>query len=333
MVGTCTLGYDAPSLSTVQLNSRGVGRALKMTQGSDVVPQPPPKNIDCVHHMVINDRHFNVNQIYVTYAVGISWERVVTILHNKLSLSKVSAQWVPRLWTFDQKHTRLVMSQANLPLLKQIQPVVLNISSPKMSFGSTTSSQRSNNNPCSGNTSLLPLQRRPRWCHRQRRWWPPFSGMQRALCSLITFRKAKSSMGNTMPNYWGKLRKAIMSKRPGKLMKGFLFHQDNAPAHKSVVAMAAVHDCGFELVDHPPYSPDLVPSDYFLFPSTKKHFSGKQYRTDEEVICWGLFRRSGWELLYHRNPSAATLVEEVFGLQGDYIEKWTTFWSNLTIAS
>ena len=24
------------------------------------------------------------------------------------------------------------------------------------------------------------------------------------------------------------------------------------PAHKSVVAMAAVHDCGFELIDHPP---------------------------------------------------------------------------------
>ena len=35
-------------------------------------------------------------------------------------------------------------------------------------------------------------------------------------------------------------------------MKGVLFHHDNAPAHKSVVAMAAVHDCGFELVDHPP---------------------------------------------------------------------------------
>ena len=53
-------------------------------------------------------------------------------------------------------------------------------------------------------------------------------------------------------------------------MKGVLFHQDNAPAHKSVVAMAAVRDCGFELVDHPPYSPDLAPSDYFLFPNMKK---------------------------------------------------------------
>ena len=34
------------------------------------------------------------------------------------------------------------------------------------------------------------------------------------------------------------------SKRPKKLTKGDLFHQDNTPAYKSVVAMAAVRDCG-----------------------------------------------------------------------------------------
>ena len=71
-----------------------------------------------------------------------------------------------------------------------------------------------------------------------------------------------------------------------EMMKGVqLFHQDNAPAHKSVVAMADVRDCGYELVDHPPYSPDLVPSHCFLFPNMKKpHLAGKRYRTDDEVI-------------------------------------------------
>ena len=49
-------------------------------------------------------------------------------------------------------------------------------------------------------------------------------------------------------------------------MKGVLFHQDNTPAHKFVVAMAAMRNCGSELVDQPQYSPDLAPSDYFLFP-------------------------------------------------------------------
>ena len=41
-----------------------------------------------------------------------------------------------------------------------------------------------------------------------------------------------------------------------KTDEGVLFHQDNAPTHKSVVAVAAVHDCGFQLVDYPPHSAD-----------------------------------------------------------------------------
>ena len=40
-----------------------------------------------------------------------------------------------------------------------------------------------------------------------------------------------------------------------------LFHHYNAPAHESVVVMYAVRDCGFKLIDQPPYSPDLAPSD------------------------------------------------------------------------
>ena len=30
--------------------------------------------------------------------------------------------------------------------------------------------------------------------------------------------------------------------------KGVLFHQDIAPAHTTVIAMAAINDCGFELI-------------------------------------------------------------------------------------
>ena len=58
-------------------------------------------------------------------------------------------------------------------------------------------------------------------------------------------------------------------------MKGVLFHQDNAPAHKSVVVVAAVREGGFELVDHPLYYPNLAPSDNFLFPNMKKTLGRK----------------------------------------------------------
>ena len=40
----------------------------------------------------------------------------------------------------------------------------------------------------------------------------------------------------------------------------------------------------FELLPHPPYSPDLAPSDYYLFVDLKKMLQGKRFYSNEEVI-------------------------------------------------
>ena len=73
--------------------------------------------------------------------------------------------------------------------------------------------------------------------------------------------------------------------------------------------------------------PDLAPSDYFLFPNMKKNMA-VELLSDwwwGHICSWGLFWGSGWELLYHRNPSAATSMEEVCGPQGRRCKKKKTF--------
>ena len=62
----------------------------------------------------------------------------------------------------------------------------------------------------------------------------------------------------------------IREKRRGKLSKGILLQQDNARVHTCEIAMDAVERNGYELIPHPAYSPDLAPSDYFLFQNLKK---------------------------------------------------------------
>ena len=42
---------------------------------------------------------------------------------------------------------------------------------------------------------------------------------------------------------------------------------------------------GFQCLDHPPYSPDLSPSDYHLFPGLKKQLNGRHFSPDAEVIA------------------------------------------------
>jgi hypothetical protein len=39
----------------------------------------------------------------------------------------------------------------------------------------------------------------------------------------------------------------------------------------------------WEVLDHPPYSPDLAPSDFHLFGPMKKHLGGRRFATDGEV--------------------------------------------------
>jgi len=72
-----------------------------------------------------------------------------------------------------------------------------------------------------------------------------------------------------------KLHEALKSKRRGKLRRGVLLLHDNAPARTSAVATAA--ECGYELLPHPPYSPDLAPSDFCLFALLIKDFSGTHF--------------------------------------------------------
>ena len=69
----------------------------------------------------------------------------------------------------------------------------------------------------------------------------------------------------------------IREKCQGKLSKGILLQQDNA-------AMDAVERNRYELIPHPAYSPDLAPSDNFLFPNLKKDIRGRHFWSNEEVV-------------------------------------------------
>jgi len=42
---------------------------------------------------------------------------------------------------------------------------------------------------------------------------------------------------------------------------------------------------GFQCLEHPPYSPDLAPSDYLLLPGLKKQLKVHHFSSDAEVIA------------------------------------------------
>ena len=102
---------------------------------------------------------------------------------------------------------------------------------------------------------------------------------------MLDFLPKRSTItGVYYANLLDQLRTAIREKRRGKLSKGVLLQQDNARIHTCKVAMDAVERNGYELIPHPATSPDLAPSDFFLFPNLKKDIRGLHFRSDEEVV-------------------------------------------------
>ena len=53
--------------------------------------------------------------------------------------------------------------------------------------------------------------------------------------------------------------------------------QDNAPAHNALSIGQFLAERNVTVLDHPPYSPDLVPCDFFLFPKLKEVIKGVRF--------------------------------------------------------
>ena len=58
------------------------------------------------------------------------------------------------------------------------------------------------------------------------------------------------------------------------------FHQDNAPVHNCILVTDYLSKMGIKTVAHPPYSPDLAPCDFWLFPKLR---GCRRYETIEEM--------------------------------------------------
>ncbi len=75
-----------------------------------------------------------------------------------------------------------------------------------------------------------------------------------------------------------KFRKRFRRKRPALFKSGhWHFQQDNAPVHNSILVTDYLTKMGIKTVPQPPYSRDLAPCDFWLFPK----LSGCRYETIE----------------------------------------------------
>ena len=60
---------------------------------------------------------------------------------------------------------------------------------------------------------------------------------------------------------------------------------DIAPGHRALATQKKLAYLGFQCLHYPPYSPDLAPSVYHLFPGLKKQLKVRHFSSDAELIA------------------------------------------------
>ena len=80
------------------------------------------------------------------------------------------------------------------------------------------------------------------------------------------------------------LRESVRRKRPDMWKNAsWILHQDNAPAHNALSAKRYLAKNNISVMEHPPYSPDLAPCDFFLFPKIKSALKGTWFESVDAV--------------------------------------------------
>ena len=68
-------------------------------------------------------------------------------------------------------------------------------------------------------------------------------------------------------------------RRPRTGVRSIKLLHDNAPAHKSTTVQEYLKESGLDVLDHPPYSPDLSPCDFWLFPKLQEMLAGHRFES------------------------------------------------------
>ena len=236
-------------------------------------------NIEKVWQLVRSDRRLTIRVI--ANELEMDKETVRTILVATLGMRKVCSKMVPRLFTEEQKAQRL---NACRDILQQME-----------------ADEKLLENVITGDESWV-FQYDPETKRQSRQWKsvssPKKSRMQRSQVKvmLITFFDHQGMVhhefvpqGQTVNQHFYKevltrlVNKICQKRRASGAGKTWILHHDNAPAHTALSVKQFLVSKEITTLHHPPYSPDLAPCDFFLFPKLKGILKGTRFQEVEDI--------------------------------------------------
>ncbi len=203
-------------------------------------------------------------------------------MKKDLELKKKVPKFVPRLLMQEQKQWRVTHCRSNLKDTQDPLFLWSIITGDESWFSVLEPEQKQASCQWMGPNELRP-KKALRSCQAQKTMMEVFFDDQ----GIVHLEFLPPKMTVTVKVYIGilsRLREAIRRKRPALWQNnGYRILHDNAPAHTVTPTFAAMIETSMQVVPHPPYSPDLAPADFWLFPYLKSQIRGRIFRTVPEL--------------------------------------------------
>lgn len=119
-----------------------------------------------------------------------------------------------------------------------------------------------------------------------------------------------------------RLRDALIVKRPALINRNkIIFHHDGARPHTAKVTQQKLKDFQWEIMPQPPYSPDIAPSDFYLFRSLQHFLRGKKFdgMHDIETALTQFFNEKPSPWYGNGIESLIKRWEDIVDKNGEYI--------------
>jgi len=279
-----------------------------------------PRNEERLDQLIRANRRITTRELCTELNIGCN---ALEAMVATLGYRKVCARWVPRMLTQEHKENRMQVCQDLLNQYEADGDSFLD----RIITGDET------------------------WCHhyepeskRQSMEWRhvnspskkkfktlPSAG--KVMCTVFWDRKGVILLDFLEPGQTinsdryiatlTKLKARISRVRPEKKKTTFLLQHDNARPHTSLKTVEHIANLGWTVLPHPPYSPDLAPSDFHLFGPMKDGLRGQHFPSNDAVVRavkqWATsagadFYECGMQALVHR-------WRKCIANGGDYVEK------------
>ncbi len=242
--------------------------------------QTTPEKVQEVSQVIQQNGRKTIRQ--VSNECNMSRSTAQRILKKELRLTRRTAKFIPKLLTDEQKRCRVQICTDNLERLRAdlylLDKLVCGDNSPIYVMDPESKFESSVWLPAGADRPTKALRQRSQKKTMLTCFFDSLGEI------LIEFTE-ESIDAEAYVETLRRLRERIRKKHPGMWQGGvdgnsdreFVIQHDNASPHTANITIAFLFDQ--DLLGHPPYSPDLAPCDFFLFPLLKKKLHGIHHRT------------------------------------------------------